>query len=349
MRAGFDAARIPAGLTRGLYVVAAAFFVLAAATHMLTYTPLGSADVLQTTSMLAFPVAFPVWGLMLFIIYLGRVPFDRVLSSLPMQVKVLGALLLAYVALDFFLMVALLPGQPVEQGGRFFFNEGGLVPTTAAAYRQGLAYQARLISGHELIFFGLAAVIGFQIQRLRSGKASLPEAPVPVIGAVVSPGPLDRQVVLETGLTPDECVTRLQSRLGPLLGGSWGRQMELWGLVSSEGFSLQLGRSGSTRQLVFASGTFAQPARGTQIQVWLQFKRWGLPAIVGSAVAFPIVGAVMDALSGGSHFYVELTTALAVFALVANLAFALYQRHRLLSLIERSLDAHRGMGPGGPN
>src|ERR1700693_3857410 len=231
MRAGFDAARIPAGLTRGMYIVAAAFFALAAATHLLTYTPLGSADVLQTTSMVAFPVAFPVWGVMLFIIFLGRVPFDRVLGSLAMQVKVLGALLVAYVALDFFLMVALLPGQPVEQGGHFFFNEGGLVPTTAAAYRQGLAYQARLISGHEMIFFGLAALIGFQIDRLRSGKASLPEAVLPAIGVGGSPGPLDRQVVLETRLTPDECVTRLQPRLGPLLGGSWGRQIELWGLV----------------------------------------------------------------------------------------------------------------------
>lgn len=345
MTSGFDAARIPRGLTRGLFVIACAFFLLAAATHLLAYTPLGSSDALQTTSTVAFPAAFPVWGVMLFIIFLGRVPFDRVLSSLPPPLKVLGVLLLAYVGLDFFLMLALLPGQPVKQDGKFFFDDHGLVPTTAAAYRQGLAYQARLISGHEMIFFGVAALIGRQIERLRSGKVSLPETPLPAIGAGVSPGPLDRQVVLETGLTPDECVTRLQPRLGPLLGGSWGRQMEVLGLVSSQGFSLQMGRSGSIRQLVFASGTFAQPARGTQIQLWLQLKHWGLPAIVGAAVAFPIVGAVMDALSGGGHHFVELTTALAVFALVANLAFALYQRHRLLFLIERALDAHRIQTP----
>lgn len=102
MRSGFDVARIPAGLTRGLYMVAAAGFVIAATTHLLTYTPVGSADALQVTSMLAFPVMFPVWGVMLFAIFLGRVPFDRVLSSLPLQVKLLEALLLAYVALDFF-------------------------------------------------------------------------------------------------------------------------------------------------------------------------------------------------------------------------------------------------------
>jgi hypothetical protein len=349
MRSGFDAARIPAGLTRGLYVVATACFVVAVAIHVLTYTPLGSSDALQTTSMVAFPVLFPVWFVMLFVIFLGRVPFDRVLSSLPVQVKVLGILLVAYVFLDFFLMLALLPGQPVEEGGKFFFNEHGLVRTTETVYRQGLAYQARLISGHEMLFFGLAAVFGFQIDRLRVGKISLPEAPVPAIGGTVSPGPLDRRVVLETRLKPDQCASRLQSRLGPLLGWSGGRRLELWGLVSSDGFSLQMGRGGSNRQLVFASGRFAQPGRGTRVEVWLQLKRWGLPAIVGGAVAFPIVGVVMDALTGGSHDFAAFTAVIAVFALVANLASALYRRNRLLSLIERALEAHRIATPGVPN
>jgi hypothetical protein len=349
MRSGFDAARIPASLTRGLYVVAAVFFVLAAATHLLTYTSLGSADILQTTSMVTFPVIFPVWGAMLLAIFLGRVPFDRVLSSLPMRIKVLGSVLVVYVFLDFFLMLALLPGQPVEQGGKFFFDEHGLVQTTAAAYRQGLAYQARLISGHEMLFLGLAAVFGFQLERVRSGKARLPEAPPPAIGAVVSPGFLDRLAVLETALTPGECAIRLNARLGPLIGASWGRQMEVSGLVSPEGLSLQMGRSGSTRQLVFAGGTFAQPGRGTQIRVWLQFRSWGLLAIVATAVAFPIVGVVMDALTGGTHYFVELTAALAVFSLVANLAFAMYQRHRLLSFIERAVEAHQIESPGALN
>jgi hypothetical protein len=299
--------------------------------------------------MVAFPVLFPVWFVMLFAISLGRVPFDRVLSSLPAPVKVIGSLLVAYVFLDFFLMLALVPGQPVEQGGSFFFNDHGLVRTTETAYRQGLAYQARLISGHEMLFFGLAAVFGFQIDRLRRGKTSLPEAKVPAIGAVISPGPLDRRVVLETGLRPDDCVTRLRSRLGPLLGGSWGRQMELWGLVSSEGFSLQMGRGGSTRQLVLASGGFAQTGRRTRIEVWLQFKRGGVAAIVGGVVAFPIVGVVMDAITGGSHDFAAFTAAIAVVVMVANLAFALYQRNRPLSLIERALEAHRVETLGGPN
>jgi heme exporter protein D len=341
LRSGFDAARLPAGLTRGLYLVASVFFVLAAATHLLTYTSLGSADILQTTSMVTFAVIFPVWGVMLLAIFLGRVPFDRVLTSLPPQVKVLGTLLVVYVFLDFFLMLALLPGQPVEQGGKFFFDDHGLVPTTAAAYRQGLAYQARLISGHEMLFLGLTAVFGFQLERVRRGEARLPEAPPPAIGAVLSPGFLDRLVVLETALTPDECATRLSSRLGPLIGMSWGRQMEVWGLVSPSGFSLHMGRSGSTRHLVFAGGTFAQPGRGTQISAWLQLKSWSLPTIVVTAVAFPIVGGVMDAVTGGGHYFVVLTFALAVFSLVANLAFALYQRHRMLSFIERAVEARQ--------
>src|SRR5450759_5504736 len=82
-----------------------------------------------------------------------------------------------------------------------------------------------------------AAVFGYQLDRLRRGKATLAEAPTPAIGDVVSPGPLDRLVVLETALTPDQCAGRLQARLGPLLGWPWGSRMELWGSVSSDGFS----------------------------------------------------------------------------------------------------------------
>jgi hypothetical protein len=238
-------------------------------------------------------------------------------------------------------MSGLLPGQPVEQGGKFFFDDHGLVPTTAAAYQKGLAYQARLISGHEMLFLGLAAVFGYQLERLRLGKASLPQAQIPAIGEVMSPGQLDRLVVLETGLTPEQAAGRLEARLGPILGWHWGSRTELSGLVSRDGFSLQIGRRGSTRQLVFARGKFAQLERGTRIEVWLQFKHWGLPAIVGTAAALPVVGAVMDALTGGGHDFAVLLSAVAVFALVANLAFALYQRHRLLSLIERTLAAQR--------
>jgi hypothetical protein len=319
--------------------------VVAATTHLLTYTPVGSADALQFTSLAVFPVMFPVWGVMIFAFFLGRVPFDGVLRSLPLSVKVLGALLAAYIVFDFFLMSVVLPGQPVEQGGKFFFDDHGLVPTTAAAYRQGLAYQARLITGHEMIFLGLAAVFGYQLDRLRLGKASLPQAQIPAIGDLVSPGPLDRHVVLQTGLTPDQCASRLQAVLGPILGWQWGSRTELSGLVSADGFSLQIGRRGSTSKLVFAGGTFAQIGRGTRIQVWLQFERWSLPAIVGTAVALPVVGAVVDALTGGGHEFVVLLSGMAVFALVANLGFALYQRHRLVSLIERTLDAQRIPAP----
>lgn len=339
MRSGFDAARVPGALTRGLFAISTTFFALAAATHLLSYTPLGSADALQVTSMLGFPVLFPVWGVMLFAIFLGHVPFDRVLSSLPLRVKVLGVLLVAYVFFDFFLMSALLPGQPVEQGGAFFFDDHGLVPTTEAAYRQGLAYQARLITGHEMIFFGLAAVFGYQLDRLRRGKAGLPEAPIPAIGDVFSPWPLDRLVVLETALTPEECASRLQSRMGPLLGLSWGRRMELWGTASSEGFSLQLFRGSSSSQLVFVVGRFARAGPSTRVEVFLQFKRWAVLAVGGTAIALPIVGVVIDSISGRGHYSLGILSAMALFGVVGNLAFALYQRHRLLSLIVQTLDA----------
>jgi len=69
MRSGFDAQRVPAGLTRGLFVIATAFFVLAAAIHLLSYTPVGSADPVQTVALVAAPFIFPVWGAMLLTIF----------------------------------------------------------------------------------------------------------------------------------------------------------------------------------------------------------------------------------------------------------------------------------------
>lgn len=72
-------------------------------------------------------------------------------------------------------LIHLLPGQPTEQDGRFFFNDHGrLIPISAHTYRQSLLFQARLLSGHEITFTGVAAILGYQLDRLRRGQLTAP-------------------------------------------------------------------------------------------------------------------------------------------------------------------------------
>jgi len=334
--------KIPIGVTRSLYIVAAAFYVIAAGIHTLTYTPLGSADALQTLTFAVFLFVFLLFGAVVFILAGNRLPLERLIVSLPIAVKVLGVLLLAYVVADFLLMFRALPGQPTEQAGGFFFNDHGtLIPISSDVYRQGLAYQARLFTGHEMVFFGFAAVFGYQIDRLRDGKLQLAAPAVPeLITEPTSPIALTRSVVLETSFAPNQCASQLQASVDRIPGWFWGRDSKLWGTVSADGFWLQLAQ-GSSSQLAFAVGRFARQGAGTRVQVQLQFKRWVLLALVGTAVLLPIMGVAFDVTSGG-HNFVILFSAMAAFGLLANLAFGLFQRHRLLSAIERALNAHRG-------
>jgi hypothetical protein len=334
-------AKIPAALTRTVYVVAAIFFVIAAVVHVLTYTPLGSADAVQTATFVLFPCAFPVFGAVVIIVAFNRLRLDLLMGSLPFAIKVLGVLLLAYIFVDFLSMFKLLVGQPTEQAGKFFLNDHGtLIPVSLDGYRQGLAYQARLFTGHEMFFFGWSAVIGYQIDRLRSGRLRLAAPTIPeAISDSPSPISLVRSVVLETSYSPNQCASQLQASVDRIPAAFLGSSSKLWGTISAEGFWLQLAQ-GSASQLAFAVGRFAQQGTGTRVQLQLRLKRWVLLAVAGTALVLVILGVVFD--NARDHRFVILFSAMGAFGLLANVAFALAQRHRLLSTIEHALNARRG-------
>jgi hypothetical protein len=239
------------------------------------------------------------------------------------------------------LMFKLLPGQPTVEAGKFFLNDHGtLLPVSPDGYRQALAHQARLFSGHEMFFFGCAAVFGYQIDRVRSGNLHLAAPPVPKLaGDFPSPVALSQSVVLETSYTPNQCVHELQASVDRLPAAFLWSRSKLWGTVSADGFWLQLAQ-GSSSQLAFAMGRFVQQGAGTRVQVELRLKRSILLFVVGTALLLPILGTVLDANSG-DHRFLFLLSAMAAFGLIGNVAFALFQRRRLLSTIERALNAHR--------
>lgn len=282
---------------------------------------------------------FPVGWAAIFSLGFSRVPFGRLIALLPPPVKVLGSLLLVYVVADFILMLVLLPGQPIEQGGQYFFNNhGGLTPISLDRYRQGLAHQARLFTGHEIVLYGVATVLALQLDRLRRGTIAVtaPPVPSPIID-LARPAPLSRMVVLETALRPDQCVSQLLAELALDLG--WSYVGGLWGSVSTAGFWLALERY-SRAALVFATGRFTAQGAGSRVQVYLQLKRWAWWSLITSAALVPLFGAVVDLASGGHHLVI-IVSLLAAFVLVGNLALLRFEQRRLLRAIEGVLYAHR--------
>jgi hypothetical protein len=338
MRPGLDIKSVPAGVTRVWFTIASAFFASAVVIHLLSYTPLGSSDAIQTIVVVLAFLLFPVWVVTIFSLVFSPVPLDRLAGSLPAVVKTLGYLLLAYVGADFLLMLVLLPGQPVEQNGHFFFNNhGAFTPISLDRYNQGLAYQARLFSGHEMAFYGVAVVLGYQLDRLRRGRITFAVPAVPTQATGVTP--LSRLVVVETALSPDQCVRQLQAELDLVRGWSWAGRARLWGSVSADGFWLGMERS-SRSALVFATGRFSPRGTGTRIQVHLQLKRWGWLGLIASAVFVAIFGAFINEATGGDHLVI-IVAGLAAFVLFGNLALVLFERRRVLGKIESVLYAHR--------
>lgn len=170
-----DLSRIPEVWIRIFAWVAAGSCAIATLTHMTTYGTPDLADPVQVFTFALFPLIFLVFGAAILLTALCRVSLGRLFGTLPLHVKVLGVIAVAYIFLDFFWMIHLLPGQPTEQDGRFFFNDHGrLIPISSHAYRQSLLFQARLFSGHEITFSGVATILGYQLDRLRRGELTAP-------------------------------------------------------------------------------------------------------------------------------------------------------------------------------
>jgi hypothetical protein len=128
------------------------------AAHVLTF-----ADIAFYPILIFVPLLFIVWPLVLW--QLRHIPrkniFSEIFGTIPHGLKLGAALLLAYVFINFFLCLRLNEGgEPVR------LTENKLVlktpekiirEITPEAFRHAQAIQVRLLTGHLLVFFALAA------------------------------------------------------------------------------------------------------------------------------------------------------------------------------------------------
>jgi hypothetical protein len=289
----------------------------------------------MNVALALFPVVFLIFGPVVVVVGLAHIPQDRLFAGLPAYVYVIGGVVLVYIFVDFFAMTQLLPGQPEQDGPNFYFNEhGSLIPISADAYRMGMMHAARLFSGHELIFFGLSALIAYQVDGIKSGRISIDAAPRDdAMERARLPYPLQRVVSLRTTLTPEVCAVRL---LTPTLPRSFfDSSRRLRGEASAAGFRVEMASAQS--QMVYAVGRFEGDGAGTSTRILLTFKRWPLIAVGASAILIPLVWGVMAGFGFPLPGFVIV--ALVVFGVVGNLLFGLDQRRRLLAQIKRATDA----------
>jgi len=341
-----DVRRFSPALTKGFLGLALLTTAVAFCVHLASYGPDQIGPSLINVAIGLFPVMFVVFGPAVVVISLARIPFERIFASLPVYLYVLGGAVLLYVFVDFFLMMQLLPGQPVQVGPNFYFDNGGaLTPISAESYRIALMHATRLFSGHELIFFALGTLIAYQIDRIRLGRISLDVSPRDeAIERSPLPYPLARIVGLQTNLAPETCAARL---LTPQPRAAWslfGASNGLRGEASAVGFRVEM--AGSRSQLAYAFGRVRAVGGETWIRVLTTFKRWPLIVLLVSILLAPVVWAIMGGLGfplPGFWLLVVL-----IFGVGGNFLFGLDQRRRLLKQIKRTLEA-RETPPGDPN
>ena len=300
-----DLTKLPAALTRGYTTIAIAATLVAACVHFATYGPEEWAPTLTAIWPVLFFGIFPIAGVAIVALSMSRWPFDVVLGQLPLLIKVVAVVGTIYVAINFGLMFKALSG-----------------------HAQPAIYVARLFTGHALYFYGFAAVIGYQLDRIRRGKVELMRAPRDdALEADPFPPPLSRRMVLQTALSRAECAARLlrpQPRRPFAFIGAYG----LRGEADPEAFRLELG--GPRSSLVYAVGRF-EGTGPTFIRVLLTFKRWHLIAIAATLLVLPLAS-LMGFGWQGVLFVI-------VFAGGGNLVFGLAQMRSLLQQIQRATEA----------
>lgn len=206
------------------------------------------------------------------------------------------------------------------------------MPIDLHQYNQALMHSARLFTGHELWFFGFAAVLAYQFDRLRRGQITLDTAPRDeAIENHPLPAPLSRSLTLQTMLSPEECAARLlQPAPRPFFAfvGRYGMRGE----ATSESFRLEL--AGSNSSMVYAVGRFVGASRPTFIRVLLTFKRWPLIALGLSTLFLPLFWLITNAL--GIPFAWQGLLFVFVFGVGGNLVFAFAQMRNLLNQIKQA-------------
>ncbi|HEY1420882.1 MAG TPA: hypothetical protein VGG90_09270, partial [Candidatus Dormibacteraeota bacterium] len=260
-----DIRKFPSALTKGFVVFAGLMTCAALTVHLSSYGPDQVGPTLMNFALALSPIVFLVFGPAVVVLAFARIPVERVMAGLPVLVYVVGGAVFLYAFVDFFLMTRLLPGQPQQDGSNYYFNDhGSLIPISLDAYRMAMMHAARLFSGHELIFFGLGTLIGYQIDRIRSGRVSLEIAPRDeVMERSPLPYPLSRVVGLKTALSPEACVARL---LTPPPRSAWSlfaTSQGLRGQASTTEFRVEM--AGPQTQMVYAVGRFGRVGGATGI------------------------------------------------------------------------------------
>jgi hypothetical protein len=299
-----DLTKLPAAVTRGYTAVAIAATVVAASVHFATYGPEEWAPSLTAIWPVIFVGIFLIALPAIVALTMSGWPLDVVLGQLPPFIKIAGVVGTAYVAINFGLMFKALSG-----------------------HSQPAIYVARLFTGHAMYFYGFAAVIGYQLDRIRRGRLVLRGPRDDALEASPLPPPLSRRVVLQTALSRSECAARLlrpQPRKPFAFVGAYGMRGE----ADPDAFRLELG--GPRSSLVYAVGRF----EGTGpifIRVLLTFKRWHLIAIAATLLVLPLASLVGFGWQGVAFVIVV--------AGGGNLAFGLAQMRSLLQQIQRATEA----------
>lgn len=320
MQSALDIHRVPRPVIFGFTVLASLGMAVAAGVNAASYGPATWGPMLLNLAIALFPGVFPLFFLAIAAITLSRAPIGVLFGDVPGPVKAAGALVFLYVFANFFLTFHLLPATPKHE---------------SASNPQGLMYVARLFSGHEMVFFGVCAVIGYELGRVTAGRLNLNVGPRDdAIEQHPLPLGLSRSVTLQTMLSADECADRLRKPIPQGFFAYLGRY-GVRGEVNPSGFRLELG--GPQVSMVYAVGQFQGGGRPIFIRVLLTFKRW---AVISFGVTILVYPALLLILNGiGFPFSLELLLFFLIFGLGGNFLFGLGQMTSLLNQIKRATES----------
>jgi len=306
-----DLTRFPAAVTRAMTAVALVAALIAVVVHLATFGPESRAPLITAVWPLLFFAIFPIAGSAIAAMSFAQIPVDVLIGDLPLAIKIGLGVMTVYVVVNFAL----------------FFRA-----TVGTAQPPMLV--ARGFTGHAIYFFAAAAVIWYQLDRVRGGKLDVKRGPRDeALERDPLPAPLSRSVVLQTQLSPAECAMRLAQAPPPrsfALVGRYG----LRGEANPDVFRLQLG--GAQSSLVYAFGRF-EGTSPTFIRVLLTFKRWYLIAIGGTFLLLPVIALMLSPvqLAWQGILFVLL------FGIGGNLIYGRAQMRSLLRQIEKATEAQR--------
>jgi hypothetical protein len=155
---------MPFGL-RLLFWVSALSTAFCAAVHVLTFAGVAFPPVIFLVLLLFVPLLFVVWPLAIW--RWRRLPrrnlVSEVFGNIPRWMKCLTGALLVYAFANFYVCRALNDwGEPARlNDGRLVLQTGTRLvrELSGAEFRTAQTVQVRLLSGHLLVFFGLAVIV----------------------------------------------------------------------------------------------------------------------------------------------------------------------------------------------